>query len=38
MRIILMLGVFLWVSACAPHEVRCDAKLQPINTPARSVP
>jgi len=36
MRMILMLGVVLWVSACASHGVRCDAKLQPINPPARS--
>jgi hypothetical protein len=34
-----MMGVlvaFLLVAACAPHGVRCDQKLQPINAPARS--
>jgi len=36
MKICWILSVILWVSACASqasHEVRCDARLQPINLP-----
>lgn len=36
MRICWILSLILWVSACASqasHEVRCDARLQPINLP-----
>jgi len=36
MRMIGVLVALLLVSACAPHGVHCDQKLQPINAPARS--
>ena len=36
MKVYWILSLILWVSACASqasHEVRCDARLQPINLP-----
>jgi len=31
-----ILALLLLLSACTPHAVRCDERLQPINPPAAS--
>jgi hypothetical protein len=33
-RTLLLLCVVMLVPACAPHKVRCEGRLEPINVPA----